>query len=98
MPPEDEYKGAETSFNLSNRFFIDDGELNGTSPEMAFMLGVEWEMVRQEILANKTEFTRPIHSQNLDRLIKLSWSLKHIADHEVLGEGWVQLRVRKLRV
>lgn len=93
MPPEDEYEGAETSFNLSNRFFIDDGELKGLTPEFAFMLGVEWEMVRGELIKDRGEFKRPIHSQNLDRLLKLAWSLKRRTEHEVLGEGWVHLTV-----
>jgi hypothetical protein len=87
MPP------AETSFDLVNRFHIDDGELNGLTPEDAFVLGVEWEMVRQELLHEKGEFSRPVHVRNLDRLLKLAWNLKRRVDHEIMTDEWVHFHV-----
>lgn len=72
-------------FRLVEPFEIDAGELDGLTPEQAFTLGVEWEMVRRalEIYERK----KVVHRANCMRIVRMArrhgrevpW--KHLDDH-----------------
>lgn len=51
-------------------FEIDNNELSGFDNKKCFVLGVEWQIVYND-LKEKRLFERFIHSDNQDRLIKL---------------------------
>lgn len=53
-------------FELMEPFDIDNGELDGLRPQEIFALGVEWEMLRQELDTGRM-IGRMIHKENLDR-------------------------------
>lgn len=48
-------------------FDIDDGELDGLSPQLIFTLGVEWQMFFHD-MESKDEFYRDVHIENVPRL------------------------------
>jgi hypothetical protein len=82
------------SWGLVERFFIDDGELDGMSPSQAFVLGVEWEMVRHELLHTDTAFERLVQRANVERVLKMCWGHKRKAstkDTEIAE--WVTILV-----
>lgn len=57
----------DDNFDLVESFDVDNGELDGLTQQLCFVLGIEWEMVRQEIKSGQS-FERPIHSENLERI------------------------------
>lgn len=59
-----------TEYELIEPFDIDDGQLDGVRPQVVFSLGVEWEMLRQELDAGR-EMKRTIHAENLARFVKM---------------------------
>lgn len=57
----------DKEFGLIERFFIDDGELEGLTPQECFVLG--YEMAEVSALADKDEgFQKMVHAQNNQRL------------------------------
>lgn len=81
FPDGDEYE-------LVQAFDIDDGELDGLSPQQCFVLGVEYESCRQLIIAGKL-FTKTIHSANAERLSRISAALTYQA--KWLNDDWIQI-------
>ena len=77
----------------TDRFFIDDGELDGVSVGDAFVLGVEFWMVRCELRTDRAAFERPIHPANAERLKRLCWSYRRGSRTEHLANGWATLFV-----
>lgn len=54
-------------YELVEPFDIDDGELDGLSPQECFTLGVEWQAVRAN-LESGDDFTWTVHAENRGRL------------------------------
>ncbi len=81
---------ADYSFSESSD--VDDGQLDGVSLASAFILGVEWEMLR-EALALGGEIDMPIHKKNLERIQRLCLRRSRRYSHKVLDDIWVQFIV-----
>ena len=67
----------EVQFGLVAPFHIDDGELDGLSPQMCFVLGCEFQLVRScmtsaLVIKEGGPFTEVVHLQNRERLTKLA--------------------------
>lgn len=60
MTDEAEYVGLEPCE-------IDDGQLDNLRPELVFILGVEWEIIRGQTLFNE-DIERPVHTDNYRRV------------------------------
>lgn len=79
-------------------FGIDNGELDGLSPQECFTLGVEWEMIRQKILSLES-FTHMLHAENRERVEALL--NRHNCQHYMtfmagdISESWLQLDVTR---
>ena len=58
----------DVDYGLVEPFGIDDGSLDGLSPQECFTLGVEWEMFRQRLKAEETAFQEQVHSANAGRM------------------------------
>jgi hypothetical protein len=75
------------NYGLKEPFDIDNGELDGIAAKDAFALGVEWQMVSQQ-LDGAEPFARPIHDENVSRIkrmcIRRGWQFK-VADN---GADW----------
>jgi hypothetical protein len=56
------------TFGPPEPFDIDNGELADVPPDHAFVLGVEWGLVRASVLANDDFHAHPIHTQNQRRI------------------------------
>ncbi len=64
---------------------------NDLSPELIFELGVEWQMVQQQLNGRKL-FSRPVRSENLKRLLDLCE--QHGASTDVImHDDWPKLIV-----
>lgn len=57
-----------TQYMMVDPFGTDDGALAGVTPEDAFVLGVEWEMLRQTLDAERGEIAASIHGDNVPRI------------------------------
>jgi hypothetical protein len=63
--------GAYIKYEPVDPFGIDDGELEGIDPKVAFAMGVEWAMVRDQILGRPAELSIQIRETNASRLISV---------------------------
>jgi hypothetical protein len=77
-------------------FDIDDGELDGLTPQEAFVLGVEWHMVLIQSRADEP-FEMPMHSRNKDRIEALLRRMDRVFTlvymREDVSENWMHLIV-----
>lgn len=48
-----------------------EGRIDDLTPETAFVLGVEWQMVRSFAMAGEEIHTRPVHTSNARRIEKM---------------------------
>ncbi len=76
---------SAVEFKLLDRFYIDDGELGDATPELAFVLGVQYHQFREQLLKGGA-FISTILKENADRLIKLCWANKRKAVIEPCGD------------
>lgn len=87
---------ADHEYELSEPFDIDNGELDGLSPQVCFVLGVEWHMVRQQA-DGPAPFSRPIHARNRDRIAAMmerrGRQFKITYMHDDVSEQWMWLDV-----
>lgn len=83
-------------YSLAEPFDIDDGQLDGLTPQEVFCLGVEWQMVRQS-LEHGERFERVMHIENRDRVAALlqRHNRKHNFTfmHDDGTEAWVNVTV-----
>lgn len=86
----------DSKFSDVEPFGVDDGELDGLTPQQCFALGVEWQMVRRQ--ADSPEpFERPVHSANRVRLAAVldargrEYRMEFMADDR--SESWLWLSV-----
>jgi hypothetical protein len=80
-------------FELVEPFDIDDGSLKGITPEYAFALGVEWQIIRKRLDSEKpfTSFCLP---ENATRLVKMAERHKRfVEDRPNVAPGWSQVYV-----
>ena len=81
-------------FQLVERFHIDNGELYNIAPERVFVLGVQFQMFREELLSNHEEFGTYIYTENVDRIMKMCWNHKRVVTNELVeANGWTKLLV-----
>ena len=59
------------SWSLVDRFFTDDGELDGIDAATAFAMGVEYALFRQEFLDTEGPFSAMVNPKNADRILKM---------------------------
>jgi hypothetical protein len=85
-------------YGLKKSFDIDNGELDGMSPQQCFCLGYELAMI-DSLAANEVSrmlFERPVHAVNQDRIRKsmkdagLSFTLTYMEND--VSESWMLLR------
>lgn len=91
---------SDESFGLVDSFFIDDGELDGLSPQMCFVLGCEWHNVVSAIdSAEKNQFLFTVHAANQARLKAAidsrGWNTVWEWPHDDRSEEWVYLHVTR---
>ena len=83
-------------YELFQPFGIDDGELDGKSPQECFVLGYELAQVDM-LLRDGAAFERPIHADNFERITKSC--LKARRGYEITwmpddkSENWRWLKV-----
>lgn len=87
---------ADQSFGLFRPFHIDDGQLEGETPQQCFVLGYELAQV-DGLLRNPMTFARPVHSQNRERIewackeANRNFVMRYMADDS--SESWLWLVV-----
>lgn len=83
-------------YGLVLGFGIDDGQLDGLSPQGCFVLGFEFAEVFSSVL-DRLSIDRPVHSQNAERIRSLleskgrEYTLTYMEDDP--SEDWMRLRV-----
>lgn len=85
-----------SEFGLVKSFGIDNGELDGESPQTCFVLGYELAMI-DEALKAPDAISRLVHSQNADRIAesckKANRQHQFIWHPDDVSEAWLQLEV-----
>src|SRR5690606_34881181 len=81
-------------FNLQKSFNIDNGELDGLSPQECFVLGYELAQI-DSLTTYGAPFEKPVHAANKERIEKslegLPYELKYMSDD--VSETWMLLTV-----
>lgn len=85
-----------SDFGLIKSFDIDDGELDGASPQECFVLGYELAQI-DHLLATDEQISKPVHADNRGRIeaacldskrpFKLTWCAGD------MSESWMLLEV-----
>ena len=69
------------------------GSMRGISPENAFVLGVEWQMFREQLRSGRP-FTKLCVSANVERLVKMAEKEhRFVEDRPTLWRGWSEIWV-----
>jgi len=79
-------------YTLCEPFDIDGGELDGLSLQQSFVLGVEWQMFRAQLLSGEP-FKRMVHAANVGRLTALCSRHGRKCREEVVHDDWRVLLV-----
>ena len=83
-------------FELQKSFNIDNGELDGLSPQECFVLGYELAQIDGLVSGLSGPFEKPIHAANKERIEKAlegcTYDLKYMSDD--VSETWMLLTVR----
>lgn len=89
VTPED-----AVTYECEEPFFIDNGELEGVTPQQAFVLGVEWQMVYHQT-NYRSGFDRMIHAENRARVMQLLARNKRKYECGKPKDGWCSLLVHE---
>lgn len=85
-----------SGFECERPFDIDNGELDGISLPVCFVLGYELAQV-DSLIRSGESFERPIHAQNMQRIVRelerqtREFEVQYM--HEDRSENWVYLSV-----
>lgn len=79
----------EVNYGLVEPFDVDDGSLDGFSPQEIFCFGVEWEMFRQKLKDTPRSFTEQIHSANVQRLLAMCKRHERSAIRRLVGDDYM---------
>lgn len=77
---------------LAEDFWIDDGQLDGLTPQQCFVLGVEYETIARLLRKPRKQFFKVIHSTNERRLLRLAEKLGRKVTSRWLNDDWCELR------
>lgn len=84
-------------FELCDSFYVDDGELDGLSPQQCFVLGYELSSVLNTIENSNHELNFTVHASNKFRLEKAlnkrNKSYKWQWPHDDISEAWIYLKI-----
>lgn len=78
---------------LMDPFNIDSGELVGLTPQQAFTLGVEWQLLRTEAAAKEAPFTAIIHRENVARCLAMLRCQQRAAKWRQIDGVWAELSI-----
>jgi hypothetical protein len=79
---------------VSDPFYIDSGELRRTTPEEAFVLGVEWATLRLLIDADPhSPLDIDIHQANAERVSALCQSRGRMMKSEPVDSSWLSISI-----
>lgn len=82
-----------TDWGLTDPFDIDDGSLDGLTPEQAFVFGVEWGMLFQSLDEEESRLVFVnIHTENAERLVRLCRRKGREPMVIDRGGGWTEIR------
>ena len=84
-----EMSDMSDEFKFVESFDVDNGELDDLPRELCFVLGVEWEMIRQKVELRQP-FEQPIHSENVKRIEKLC-NLREVSYRIIPHDDWLTL-------
>lgn len=83
----------EGDYDLVEPFNSDSGSLNGVSAEVAFALGVEWQMFRQRLKTGRP-FQTLCLAMNTNRLVKMAERQRRfVEDRPTPWPGWKEIWV-----
>lgn len=80
-------------YGIADPFEIDNGELNGLTPQECFTLGAEWGSLRRIILMSSDPITALIDPKNEGRILHMLYRNGRPAIATRLNEDWVRLEV-----
>lgn len=83
----------DSDYDLVEPFNTDGSSLNGVSSEVAFALGVEWQMFRQRLKTGR-RFQTLCLAMNTNRLVKMAERQRRfVEDRPTPWAGWCEIWV-----
>jgi len=83
-------------FEMKKSFNIDNGELDGFTPQNCFVLGYELAQI-DALLETGKEFRKPVHAANQDRILKSCTDAGRLHSLNWMqgdpSEAWMELQV-----
>jgi hypothetical protein len=79
-------------FCLVEPFDVDDGSIDGLSPQECFALGAEWAMFQQKLRGGQP-FVELILEKNAQRLVGLAERNGRFVEHHPACAGWAKIIV-----
>lgn len=84
-------------FGLVESFGVDDGELDGKTPQECFVLGYEMAQVCHEVDSDPEEINKTVHADNIDRITaamkKREREFQFMWPSDDVAESWVYLKI-----
>lgn len=80
-------------FALKKSFGIDDGELDGESPQQCFCLGYELATIDTMLHYERRSFWKPYHTVNRDRVQAACEASGRLYKFKVLNDDWGEIHV-----
>jgi len=81
------------NYELVEPFDMDDASLKDISPQLAFILGVEWQVFRERLKSGQP-FTTLCLPQNAARLVKMAeHHERFVEDRPRVFAGWTEIFV-----
>jgi hypothetical protein len=77
--------------NLVEPFGIDNGEVYGSDPESAFVLGVEWQLFRDALDKANGELEYELHLANVERCAAMAKRRRMRVEITPIDETWARL-------
>jgi hypothetical protein len=83
---------SNAEFTIVEPFDIDNGELDGISPQNIFCMGYEFCQVRDMLVSGET-ISKPVHSDNASRIKRMCIRQRRLVKIDTMRDGWSWMEV-----
>lgn len=83
----------DANYHLDFDFGIDDGQLDGLTPQQQFVLGVEFGRIYQDVTEWGEDIETSMHVENLDRVQRLCDQEGWVLHVRARDDHWVTVKL-----
>lgn len=85
----------DANYHMEFDFNIDDGQLDGLSPQQVFVLGVEFGRLYQDVTEVGEDVGTQVHVENLDRIERLARQEGWVLHVRARDDHWATVRLER---